>query len=394
MTSRHRPTESPSQQADRSTGSSAPGPDRRGVTGSGRGSRILSISWVPIVVSKDPSVRPCPWDFYIGQTVLREVQTRILAKGDRALGLLIGKVREPNDAGSAYVVVDQFLPSLESVSEDASEQQVARMLRPLQEAASLAGRTVVGWYRGHADLGLELSEVEERFHADRFPAPWQFALLGIGDMERPVGAVFARNGAGELAPSTFHELLESRSILGGGRKRTVLEWLNYGTTDRVVSSDGREIPRPPGALVAQPGPRSSESAVEPAAPVGRPRVAPEPDEGPAGEVDVEVSVEESEAGTETSRGASTEAANDASGRRTTSDRRTTGAPEGRTAGAPGPRSRFAAGSEEAGGSGTIPLVLPEDSRERVPIVPLFRRPALLAIVVAAALLLAGLAWYA
>lgn len=370
--------------------------DRPSSAGTVGGSRVISISWVPIVVSTGPSVRSCPWDFYIGQTVLREVQTRILAKADRALGLLMGKVREPVGNGSAYIVVDQFLPSLESVSEDADVRQVARMLRPLQEAASLAGRTVVGWYRGHADLGLELSEVEERFHADRFPAPWQFALLGIGDMERPVGAVFARNGAGELAPATFHELLESHSILGGGRKRTVLEWRNYGTTDRVVSSDGREIPRPPGTLVAQPGQRPNDpDASDPAA---EPDAATEPDAAaephPAARRDRPIDSdpeEHSRSAPSPPRGGPS--AERREGWSATSASLLVEKEEG-GGGAPSPRPA-AAESEEEEWSGVVPLVLPHSPEERGPALGLLsRRPGLLPILAVAALLLAGMAWCA
>ncbi len=194
-----------------------------------------SILWTPALSESEADLLRPLFQIQLGQRVLREVQKRIVSGAPvDSLGLLLGEVGGRPGSATAYVSVDRFLPSVDPIAEDAEAERMGRVLHPLLEAASLAGKTVAGWYRGHARLGATLSAAEQRLHERWFGEPWHFALVGLADPARPGGAVFAWAESERLTPAPFHELLEASSLLPGGRKATSLTWRNYRTTDAVV----------------------------------------------------------------------------------------------------------------------------------------------------------------
>lgn len=197
-----------------------------------------SILWVPVKLGLTGTKVAPAHDFYIAQVALREIQAQVAAPSEEeAAGILLGRVHPSSAAGKAYTVAMGVRRAARGLPEEAEVEEALRLLEPLCRAAEEEGETVVGWYHGHSLLGAFLSERDAGVHLRRFPEPGQFALVGVGDPERPLGGVFGRTEWGALLRGVylpFHELLEEASFLEDGRKVTWLEWGNYRTEEAVV----------------------------------------------------------------------------------------------------------------------------------------------------------------
>lgn len=212
--------------------------------------RDRAILWVPVKLGLTGTRVTPAHDLYIAQEPLREIQDQVaFAREEEVAGILVGRVDTSPEAGRPYAVATGVRKADRALPEEAEVDEALRLLEPLCRAAAEEGEKVVGWYHGHSLLGAFLSERDAGVHLRRFPEPWQFAVVGVGDSEQPVGGVFGRTEWGALLRGVrlpFHELLEEASLLEDGRKATWLRWHNYRTEEVVVPAEkaGLAAPRP------------------------------------------------------------------------------------------------------------------------------------------------------
>ncbi|MGH7540653.1 MAG: hypothetical protein ACRELC_06625, partial [Gemmatimonadota bacterium] len=165
------------------------------------------------------------------QSVLKRIREHAgTVPHESVAGLLVGRVFADPAGGRPWVHVESSVAADGLVPESSSDTLLTAL-----EATAVhiePGRVAAGWYRTHRTTGLFLSEEEARMHAARFPAPWQCAVVLLGNESHPTGGVFqpiAPDGLVRGLYTPFYELVDPSSELGGRTRRTFVGWGNYET---------------------------------------------------------------------------------------------------------------------------------------------------------------------
>jgi proteasome lid subunit RPN8/RPN11 len=162
------------------------------------------------------------------------------------LGFLLGELYECPETGARYVVVNAAVRTGHAIGES------DRILIPEEEWLGVQlevrrRRTqLVGWYHSAPFVGPHPARADLETHRALFTEPWQCGLVIATTGEAPTGAFFRslmgeRTGGGVLVP--FYELPDDdEPIPADGRKRTLIDWVNYETRGTVERDETERRP--------------------------------------------------------------------------------------------------------------------------------------------------------
>lgn len=236
-----------------------------------------AIRWTPAreTAAQHAVERP---SIFITQGALREVMRHLRENPEQQrLGFLLGELHGSPDSPESYVVIDSALRTEHVMAGEESvripdEEWVGIELEARRRHAAL-----IGWYHSTPFLGpTPLRQSVSTLRA-RLPEPWQCGLV-LGTIGAPAGGFFRalpdEEDVGAFVP--FYELLDDDALLGG-RKRTLLEWGNYVTAERVEHAAREWEPYlpPPPPLWPEPG-SLAPAAPPPTTPAGDERQQFEP----------------------------------------------------------------------------------------------------------------------
>jgi proteasome lid subunit RPN8/RPN11 len=252
-----------------------------------------SLLWHPtspaVGVRRQPSgVYPVFFD----QKAIAAVQVHYETAGRQGMmGFLVGDLFECPTSHVRYVVVDSTIRLNQAVYGDKTLVIVSRLWERIQDELRKTEGHLIGWYHSHPPIGVELAPGDVETHLQYFKRPWHVALVLGTEHEGPVAGLF-RPRPGETSVSMpFYELIESDEGFAGGKKRSILPWINLLTDDpAVVYAEAHGDGAPPSAaapvaagptlqVVRPPAIKSGPvRAVTPAPPPGR---TPTPPPAPA-----------------------------------------------------------------------------------------------------------------
>jgi proteasome lid subunit RPN8/RPN11 len=239
-----------------------------------------AIRWVPAGLFTPPRTLD-DLALFITQSALREVMRHLRSSPEQELlGFLLGELYECPETGARYVVVNAAVRTGHAIAES------DRILIPEEEWLGVQlevrrRRTqLIGWYHSAPFVGPHPARADLDTHRALFTEPWQCGLVIATSGDAPAGAFFRslmgeRTGGGVLIP--FYELPDDdEPIPADGRKRTLIDWVNYetrGTVERDESERRPFVPsrpsKPQGAPVILSVPSAPEHDLDddvPAAP--------------------------------------------------------------------------------------------------------------------------------
>jgi proteasome lid subunit RPN8/RPN11 len=253
-----------------------------------------AIRWVPAGLFTPPRTLD-DLALFITQSALRDVMRHLRSDPEQELlGFLLGELYECPETGARYVMVNTAVRTSHAIAE------TDRILIPEEEWLGVQlevrrRRTqLIGWYHSAPFVGPHPARADLDTHNALFTEPWQCGLVIATSGDAPTGAFFRsllgeRTGGGVLIP--FYELPdEEEPIPVDGRKRTLIDWVNYetrGTVERDESERRPFVPSRPakhdGAPVILSVPSAPEEEQEDerpptaaAAPPSRPASPPPP----------------------------------------------------------------------------------------------------------------------
>ncbi len=256
-----------------------------------------AIRWVPAGLFTPPRTLD-DLALFITQSALREVMRHLRSNPEQELlGFLLGELYECPETGARYVVVNAAVRTGHAIAES------DRILIPEEEWLGVQlevrrRRTqLIGWYHSAPFVGPHPARADLDTHRALFTEPWQCGLVIATSGDAPTGAFFRslmgeRTGGGVLIP--FYELPDDdEPIPADGRKRTLIDWVNYETRGTVERDESERRPfvatrpsKPHGTPVILSVPSAPEeefddetpAAPEPSQPPPRPPAAraPEP----------------------------------------------------------------------------------------------------------------------
>src|SRR5512144_946690 len=218
-----------------------------------------SLLWHPtspaVGVRRQPSgVYPVFFD----QKAIAAVQVHYETAGRQGMmGFLVGDLFECPTSHVRYVVIDSTIRLNQAVYGDKTLVIVSRLWDRIQDELRKTEGHLIGWYHSHPPLGVELAPGDVETHLQYFKRPWHVALVLGTEHEGPVGGLF-RPRPGETSVSMpFYELIESDEGFAGGKKRSILPWINLLTDDPAVvyaEAHGESAPLPAAASPVAAGP--------------------------------------------------------------------------------------------------------------------------------------------
>ncbi|HEY6060001.1 MAG TPA: hypothetical protein VIV10_05405 [Gemmatimonadales bacterium] len=218
-----------------------------------------SVLWHPtspaVGVRRQPSgVYPVFFD----QKAIAAVQVHYETAGRQGMmGFLVGDLFECPTSHVRYVVIDSTIRLNQAVYGDKTLVIVSRLWERIQDELRKTEGHLIGWYHSHPPLGVELAPGDVETHLQYFKRPWHVALVLGTEHEGPVGGLF-RPRPGETSVSMpFYELIESDEGFAGGKKRSILPWINLLTDDPAVvyaEAHGEGAPPPSAAAPVAAGP--------------------------------------------------------------------------------------------------------------------------------------------
>ena len=152
------------------------------------------------------------------------------------IGFLVGDLLECPTSRVRYVIIDSTIRLNQAVYGDKTLVIVSRLWDRIHDELQKIEGHLLGWYHSHPPSAVELASGDVETHLQYFKRPWHVALVLGAEYEGPVAGLF-RPGPGETAPTVslpFYELIESDEGLAGGKKRSILPWLNFATEDPAV----------------------------------------------------------------------------------------------------------------------------------------------------------------
>src|SRR5512143_747199 len=220
-----------------------------------------SLLWHPtspaVGVRRQPSgVYPVFFD----QKAIAAVQVHYETAGRQGMmGFLVGDLFECPTSHVRYVVIDSTIRLNQAVYGDKTLVIVSRLWERIQDELRKTEGHLIGWYHSHPPIGVELAPGDVETHLQYFKRPWHVALVLGTEHEGPVASLF-RPRPGETSVSMpFYELIESDEGFAGGKKRSILPWINLLTDDPAVvyaeaHGDGAPPPAPSTAASVAAGP--------------------------------------------------------------------------------------------------------------------------------------------
>lgn len=218
-----------------------------------------SLLWHPtspaVGVRRQPSgVYPVFFD----QKAIAAVQVHYETAGRQGMmGFLVGDLFECPTSHVRYVVVDSTIRLNQAVYGDKTLVIVSRLWERIQDELRKTEGHLIGWYHSHPPIGVELAPGDVETHLQYFKRPWHVALVLGTEHEGPVAGLF-RPRPGETSVSMpFYELIESDEGFAGGKKRSILPWINLLTDDPAVvyaEAHGDGAPPPSAAASVAAGP--------------------------------------------------------------------------------------------------------------------------------------------
>jgi proteasome lid subunit RPN8/RPN11 len=205
-----------------------------------------AVRWVPAGLFTPPRTLD-DLALFITQSALREVMRHLRSNPEQELlGFLLGELYECPETGARYVVVNSAVRTGHAIAES------DRILIPEEEWLGVQlevrrRRTqLVGWYHSAPFVGPHPARADLDTHRALFTEPWQCGLVIATSGEAPTGAFFRslmgeRTGGGVLIP--FYELPDDdEPIPADGRKRTLIDWVNYETRGTVERDESERRP--------------------------------------------------------------------------------------------------------------------------------------------------------
>jgi proteasome lid subunit RPN8/RPN11 len=252
-----------------------------------------SVLWHPTSPGAGPRRPPSgPYPVFFDQKAISAVHGHYEAAGRQGMiGFLVGDLFECPTSHTRYVVIDSTIRLNQAVYGDKTLVIVSRLWERIQEELRKTDGHLIGWYHSHPPLGIELAPGDVETHLQYFKRPWHLAMVLGAEHEGPVAGMF-RPRPGETAASLpFYELIESDEAFTGGKKHSILPWINMLTDDTSVVylevGPQLQAPLPPVAAAgggagrtvevvraAKPSPASPPVASATPTPPPRPAVAP------------------------------------------------------------------------------------------------------------------------
>ncbi|MBX6332597.1 MAG: Mov34/MPN/PAD-1 family protein, partial [Gemmatimonadaceae bacterium] len=215
-----------------------------------------SIRWVPSGTFTPPGAVE-DLALFLTQGALREVMRHLRSDPEQELlGFLLGELFECPETNARYVVINTALRTGHVIPEVEPVQIPEEEWLGLQLEVRRRRTTLIGWYHSAPFVGPRPTRLDVETHRARFTEPWQCGLIVATSGDAPAGGFFralpgAPDRGGALVP--FHELLDDDAFLEGGRKRTLIDWVNYETAELVERDVTERRPHvPPTAKAGAP----------------------------------------------------------------------------------------------------------------------------------------------
>jgi hypothetical protein len=232
-----------------------------------------SILWHPTSPGSGPRRPPAgPYPVFFDQQALGAVHAHYEVAGRQGMmGFLVGDLFECPTSRQRYVVIDATIRLNQAVVGDKTLGIVSRLWDRVQDELRKIEGHLIGWYHSHPPIAVELAPGDVETHLQYFKRPWHVALVLGAEHEGPVAGLF-RPAPGDTSPNVslpFYELIESDEGFVGGRKRSILPWINFMSEDKSVLYGDTPLPFAPPVQPAPP-----PQPVKPASPAMPLRVPP------------------------------------------------------------------------------------------------------------------------
>jgi proteasome lid subunit RPN8/RPN11 len=195
-----------------------------------------SVLWHPTSPGAGPRRPPTgAYPVFFDQKAISAIHGHYEAAGRQGMiGFLVGDLFECPTSHTRYVVIDSTIRLNQAVYGDKTLVIVSRLWERIQEELRKTDGHLIGWYHSHPPLGIELAHGDVETHLQYFKRPWHLAMVLGAEHEGPVAGMF-RPRPGETASSLpFYELIESDEAFSGGKKHSILPWINMLTDDTSV----------------------------------------------------------------------------------------------------------------------------------------------------------------
>lgn len=123
-----------------------------------------------------------PFSVYYDRRVHYRIRQHALLQGNEEVGgVLIGRVYTNPDDGKPWIAITNSLEAKSAIENRASftftSATWVEFHQRVEEESSFSGKSFLGWYHTHPDLGVYLSSYDVFVHEYFFDKPWQVALV-------------------------------------------------------------------------------------------------------------------------------------------------------------------------------------------------------------------------
>jgi proteasome lid subunit RPN8/RPN11 len=167
-------------------------------------------------------------DIVVTEDVLLATSQHVAQDTSRELGgFLLGNRYQCPNSGKPYLVIDQYMKAEYTEGTQVSLTFKAESWAQLKDRleGKYRGKTLVGWYHSHPNMGIFLSNYDVEIHKNRFSNEWDVAL--VLDPVKHEGGFFGWI-EGRLNP---REKLDFYEMLDGNSRETVVAWEGYSAED-------------------------------------------------------------------------------------------------------------------------------------------------------------------
>lgn len=240
-----------------------------------------SVLWHPTSPGAGPRRPPSgPYPTFFDQKAIAAINAHYETAGRQGMmGFLVGDLFECPTSRVRYVVIDSTIRLNQAVYGDKTLVIVSRLWDRIQEELRKTDGHLIGWYHSHPPLNVELAPGDVETHLQYFKRPWHVALVLGSEHEGPVAGLF-RPKPGETSSTSalpFYELIESDEGFAGGKKHSILPWINLLTDDAaVIYNEAAVRPPPPAPQATGRGTVEVVGAKPPAPPKAAPPPPPPP----------------------------------------------------------------------------------------------------------------------
>ena len=196
-----------------------------------------SLLWLPGGWGQQATSRPYPYELFVEQHVLRDVETHAMEEMEGSYGLLTGQLLACRETRVPFVSVEASHRSESPMPVGEDLTSFREFFWKVGEVAGRRGRIVVGWYHTHSLLGLQLSERDRQIHVAHFHDEWPCALVVVTRKGALDGGFFQRNRGDILfrrSTCPFRELVNQKVKPGGGPYVTAVSWVSYWSHEPVL----------------------------------------------------------------------------------------------------------------------------------------------------------------